>query len=187
MEGFSNKMDHEEIERSWVISELPPENLIYDFSSHVIFYLISDEIGEARVIKFLSQAETKYKFSVKTKGGLVRKEWDSPYIPEWVYNILSTDCPCGIKKTRYFVDYKNHKLEIDKYEYRIENPYSSVHEYCLDKDFSVQGKIKLECEFNSIEESKLFTLPDWVKNPVEVTEDFRYKNCEIAFNGWPKE
>lgn len=175
--------DHVEIERAWIIYELPPNDLVSHIIPHDIVYLFSDEFGELRIVRRIHRTsfgmasnQERFSITVKSGGSLSRKEWEDDEFPKWSFDILWNKVENAIEKTRYFANFNEHLLEIDYYHNRLS----------YNKTYSdVSGKIRLECEFNSETEAADFVLPDWVKDAVEVTgwEEFRNKN--IAANGWP--
>lgn len=177
--------ESKEIERSWLIDSLPPKELIYNTSSHYIAYLFSDKFGEMRIINFGNLKDPKYQIGVKNKGTLVRQEWDSNYVPRWVYDILEWNCYCGINKVRHLIKYNDYTFEIDEYKWRLYRPDIKKGNHVPRYDNTLKGKLKLECEFSSVEEAEEFKLPQWIHNPIEVTYKSEYKNCEIAEKGWP--
>lgn len=181
-------MDHVEIERAWVLDALPPEKIVKYKIPHDIGYIFADDECELRIVQRYHRVENgmledarKYSITVKDgAGGLSRKEWEDDEFPAWAFDLLWTKLCCSLYKTRHFVDYKDNLLEIDEYHDRTF--YSGNYAY----DDSLAGKVRLECEFDSEDAAKSFELPEWAKGAVEVTQDSRFRNKNIAQLGWPK-
>jgi CYTH domain-containing protein len=198
--------NHKEIERIWILPKMPsPEVLANNFNkgdranpiSHLISYIFSDHRGEMRVVKREFDTGNKYSITVKSRGDMVRDEWEDDHIPQWVYETVEPNAVCGVAKTRYFVDYQNYTLEIDEYQYRFTRgevetdidrctPRTTPPGY-YHKDDGIAGKVRLECEFPSEDEANRFELPEWAKDAREVTTNRCYKNSQIAQHGWPCE
>jgi CYTH domain-containing protein len=70
-----------------------------------------------------------------------------------------------VEKTRYTVEYDNTEWVVDV--------------------FSSCDLVMTECECNSVEDVLKIAIPPWVGK--EVTEDIRYSNVSIGFNGVPNE
>jgi CYTH domain-containing protein len=111
-------------------------------------------------------------------GNLVRKEIELPIPNRWAYRILDEDATVVLHKTRTGIPCGNFVIELD-------------HLLLLkDNRFGVKGCTKLdfymaEVEFKSIEDALAFEAPGWFG--LEVTEDKRYGNQSITYNGLPKE
>lgn len=174
--------DIKEIERIWILKEMPPAELIYSFRTHIISYILNNKFGEMRLVEKFMEGGPKYLLTVKSRGTLSRDEWEEK-IPSWVFDFLVKETKYSLKKTRHFVMHEKYNLEVDLY----------LDRYIIDQDFgnyfdrTIADKIKMECEFKSEDEAKQFVLPEWAKDAVEVTYDARYKNSMIAKLGWPGE
>lgn len=161
-----------EIERAWVVSELPSIELVTHSVYHEIGYLVvtdpsMDSPGELRVYRKKLPDRWKFGITVKGMGDVSRKEWEDKEFPEWAFCILWQYVEDRIVyKTRHFspMVFNNVDLllEVDEYHNNLE------------------GLIRLECEFESEEQAEKFWLPSWVKNPNEVTYDKRFKNSRLS-------
>jgi len=190
--------DIKEIERIWILPEMPPEELTIHKIPHLISYIFSEKEGEMRVVsRYLPEEDDslnnlpfikkdgekqvvgRFFLTVKSRGDMVRDEWEDKNLPEWAYKILAAQAVCGILKTRHFIKYNNYTLEVDEYSTR----FFGVKRVSND----IKGKVRLECEFASEEEANRFKLPEWAKGAVEVTFRRDFKNSIIASEGWPKE
>ena len=119
--------------------------------------------AECRVRKI----DNKHYLTIKSKGNLIREEWET-IIPEWVFNELWSDTENRrISKNRYIIQENQRTLEIDAY-----------------KDKFV-GLYILECEFSTKKEALEFRTPLWLREVIDVTEDPRYKNRNLAEQGLP--
>jgi CYTH domain-containing protein len=190
--------NHKEIERIWILPKMPSKEVLANNTSkgdranpipHLISYLFSDYKGEMRVVKREFDTGNKYSVTVKSRGDMVRDEWEDDHVPEWVYEIVEPNAICGVAKTRHFVDHQNYTLEIDEYQYRftrgtIDTDIDSDIAY-YNKEDDIAGKVRLECEFSSEEEANDFELPEWAEGAKEVTSNHCYKNSHIAKHGWP--
>ncbi|KKN67686.1 hypothetical protein LCGC14_0459450 [marine sediment metagenome] len=132
------------------------------------------EEGEMRLVKKYLK-EIKHYLSIKTDGTLVRNEWQEK-IPEWAFDVAWPKTYHNrLEITRHFI-YWNRVLEIDEYHGRYE----------------YEGLIKLEVEFdedNLNEPEKFsypsnrvkdFQLPHWIGPAIEVTDDKRFNNKNLA-------
>jgi adenylate cyclase len=72
-----------------------------------------------------------------------------------------------VEKTRYFIPHGDLTLELDQYHGPLE------------------GLVTLECEFLTEDQMALFALPDWAAGATDVTDDPRYKNRQLAYQGVP--
>lgn len=189
--------NHKEIERIWILPKMPPSEVLANNTNigaranpipHLISYVFSDFRGEMRVVKREFDTGNKYSITVKSRGDMVRDEWEDDHIPQWVYETVEPNAICGIAKTRHFVDYQNYTLEIDEYQYRFtRSKVDTGVDLCshYNKEYDVARKVRLECEFASEEEANRFKLPEWATGVKEVTTNHCYKNSYIAKYGWP--
>ena len=176
-----------EIERSWTLNPskmssklwLYLEDRFLGHRVHTTAYLRANDNFEIRVIKKEDLPHPLYYFTVKSGGTLSRQEYEQ-LIPEWVYEKLYETASGEhiIRKTRYYIEYidndkEKYILELDRYQ---------------DKNGKFTNKYRLECEFSSEEEANRFKLPPYFADmAVEVTNDNRFKNKNLASNGWPSD
>lgn len=157
-----------EIERKWILEKLPDLSKInhtkYDIEQYYLDYGIR-----------IRKSNNKYFITLKSKSTHTRAEWEQE-IPKWVYNNLKETSKNGISKTRYSVDMKNFKLDIDMYHGSLANLVTVEAEW-------IARSSKAE---KTIAQSKSFKLPSWIGKAEEVTEDIRYSNQQLAENGVPK-
>lgn len=150
-----------EIERKFLVRELPE---LTDVKQEKIVqgYLAVDSDGtEVR----LRHKGDKYFLTVKTGAGEMRGEIEQE-IPAALFDVYwpATEGK-RLEKTRYFLDYQNHVIELDLYEGRLE------------------GLQVAEVEFDSEAESAAFAPPGWFGR--EITIEQAYKNQSLALHGRP--
>jgi len=152
----------DEIERKFLVNELPPEIDFYPHSEIIQGYLmITDNGVEVR----LRKKGGRCFHTVKSGSGLVRKEAEkeineAEFVKQWP----ATEGK-RIEKVRSEIEYEEHLIELDIYS------------------GDLAGLVVAEVEFESEEESSHFEPPEWFGE--EVTDDERYKNKNLALNGKP--
>ena len=151
-----------EIERKFLVSELPPDIHGYPHHDIVQGYLrISDDGTEERVRK----KGSRYMHTTKSGEGLVREESETVISKEEFEKHWPNTEGRRISKTRYDIKYEDVLIELDVYSDDL-------------KDLIVA-----EVEFESEELSSMFAPPQWFGK--EVTDDERYKNKNLALYGKP--
>lgn len=125
-------------------------------------YLALDPNGTE--VRIRSKGE-KYFLTVKSAGELQRTEVEFEVTREQFAALWSTTAGRRVEKTRYELKHDNHVIEVDAYEGQL------------------AGLVTAEIEFSSVAESQDFTVPSWLG--LEVTDDARYKNKNLAVNGRP--
>jgi adenylate cyclase len=146
-----------EIERKfWV--ETPPQDL-----GCQELYL---EVGYTRDAIRLRKYGPQFMMCLKEGQGLSRKEWEVE-VPEWVFDKLWPHTEeLRVCKTRHFLQYGLHTLELDEYH----GPY--------------EGLWILECEFISESEAAQFDPPSWATEEVTGKEEFT--TAGLLMCGMPK-
>ena len=157
-----------EIERKWILEKLPNLSKIKHNKYDIEQYYLDNGIR-------IRKSDNKYFITLKSKDTHARSEWEQE-IPNWVYNNLKETSKNRMSKTRYSVDMKNYKLDIDIYHGSLANIVT------VEAEWIAQGE---EVE-KTINQSKSFKLPSWIGKAKEVTEDIRYSNRQLAENGMPK-
>jgi len=152
----------DEIERKFLVKELPPEIDFYPHSEIIQGYLmITDNGVEVR----LRKKGGRCYHTVKSGSGLVRKEAEKEISEaEFLEHWPETEGK-RIEKVRSEIEYEEHIIELDIYS------------------GDLAGLVVAEVEFDSEEESSHFAPPEWFGE--EVTDDERYKNKNLALNGKP--
>ena len=151
----------QEIEKKFLVKKIPKitEN-ITRFEILQGYVLISESM-EIR----LRKKSDKYFQTIKTGEGLNRGEYEIEISLgqfELLWPLTETK---RIEKTRYEIVYNNSLIELDIYK------------------GSLDGLVTAEVEFPSEKESTKFIPPDWFGK--DVTHDKRYKNKNLALDGYP--
>ncbi|MDP2683480.1 MAG: hypothetical protein Q8P20_00330 [bacterium] len=150
-----------EIERRWIIKDIPSRTLINRSTRRKVGYIFNSD-SELRLVKAFNPTITTNYISIKTDGGLVRKEWQER-IPDWAFDAAWPQTVNNrLEITRHFINDNNNLLEIDEYHGRF------------------KGLIKLEVEFTEVETSIGYKLPIFIKAHVDVTNDNRFNNKNLA-------
>ena len=156
-----------EIERKFLISELPENIEEYDY--HIIeqAYLTTEPVIRVR------KQDDEYYMTYKSKGLMVREEYNLP-LTENAYNSLKSKAEGNvITKKRVLIPYDKYTIELDIFE----APFSPL--------------ILAEVEFESEEEALSFKGPDWFIDDAnafiaptwftdDVTNDSRYHNSNMS-------
>ncbi|MFA9407734.1 MAG: CYTH domain-containing protein [Candidatus Dadabacteria bacterium] len=151
-----------EIERKFLVNELPPEIDRYPHSEIMQGYLmITDNDIEVRVRKRGGHCT----HTVKSGSGLVRKEAEKEITEAEFFEHWPETKGKRVLKVRYDIDYEEFLIELDIYS------------------GDLQGLVVAEVEFDSEEESSHFVPPKWFGE--EITLDERYKNKNLALHGKP--
>lgn len=152
-----------EIERKYLVKELPPEIDRYPHWEIIQGYLmITDNDVEVRVRK----KGERCSHTVKSGTGLVRKEAEKE-ITTTEFNEHWKDTEgMRVEKVRYEIEFEHYMVELDIYS------------------GDLKGLVVAEVEFDSEEESSHFEPPEWFG--IEVTHDERYKNKNLALKGKPR-
>lgn len=152
-----------EIERKWTISEVPANLHEFDHKTIRQGYIAIDEQGtEVR----LRDKEGTYTLTVKSKGGLVRGEFETPISADQFNTLWGTTEGKRVEKTRYSIPSGQSTIELDVYEGNL------------------AGLVTAEVEFTSVDAAYKFEVPNWFG--VDVTEDGNYKNQNLAQVGLPE-
>jgi len=132
---------------------------------------ITDE-REVRIRKTEKDGQLSYECTVKTKldndnNGLVRGEVTEIITAEQFDEAMRSHIGNIINKTRLMFDLDGNTLEVDVYSSDLE------------------GLISAEIEFDNVEASEKFEIPDWLGYEVTCRKDF--KNQWLALYGIPQD
>ncbi len=157
----------EEIERKWIVW-IRPANLSQHVSEHFSQGYLPVTNLDDEELRIRREGEC-YFLTMKIGEGISRGEFPIE-IPEETFNHnWSLAKGRRIRKTRYHIpDSVGKPLELDEY---------------LD---GLAGHMTAEKEFDSIEEARAYQPSEWLRRGKEVTGDKRYKNRNLAENGWPE-
>ena len=151
--------DGMEIERKFVLREVPDRALLGRGVAIAQGYLQSG-------LRLRRKGERCF-LTLKGAGALSHEEWETE-MPGWAYERLwPLTEGRRLEKTRYEVADGEHTLEVDEYHGRL------------------TGLWTLECEFPSEAAAHVFALPAWAATALDVTEDYSYRNSNLAVFGVP--
>jgi adenylate cyclase len=146
-----------EIERKFLIRELPSDLTNYPHSDISQGYLVSLDDGlQVR----LRKSGDKYSLTFKRGMGNVREEREIELSAGQFNALWPATEGKRLVKTRFKIPFGDHTVEIDVYHGRHE------------------GLIVAEVEFETAEAAKSFQRPDWLGD--DVTGDPRYSNQLLA-------
>lgn len=151
-----------EIERKFLVDHLPAS--FANLTGVVIHqgYLIAAEGGVELRIR---QKQAGFSQTIKAGEGLSRTEIEIELSEHQFRQLWPYTGGRRVSKIRYTLPVGNHTAELDRF------------------DGDLAGLVLVEVEFSSVDASRQFTPPDWFG--VEVTEDSRYKNKQLAIYGIP--
>jgi len=153
-----------EIERAFIVYELPADYQHHPCKEIEQGYYTDPDSGTFTRVR---RKGAKYIQTIKKGSGLVREETEREITQEEFEAVWPMTKGWRLEKFRYELPYGKYIIELDIYK-------GSLHPL-----------ITAEVEFESVEASRTFTPPSWMK--VEVTEDPRYTNAHLAKNGLPKD
>lgn len=147
-------MKNYEIERKYLI-HTPPENL-ESCPYHEIEqgYLCTEPVVRIR------RQDEEYWLTYKSRGLMVREEYNLPLTKESYMHLRSKTDGCLISKRRYLIPYAPYTIELDVFS-SPEN-----------------GLMLAEVEFPTEEEALSFQAPDWFGE--DVTGSPRYHNSTMS-------
>ena len=147
-----------EIERKFTIKQLPDNLDAYPHYEIKQAYLCTDPVMRIR------KQDSKYIFTYKGRGLMVREEYNLPLTKESYGHLLPKIDGLLIAKTRYLIPLNDHlTAELDIFE----------------KDLAPLTLV--EVEFDSVEEAEQFTAPDWFGE--DVTNSGKYHNSYLSRHG----
>ncbi len=147
-----------EIERKFTIRQLPDNLDAYPHYEIKQAYLCNDPVMRIR------KQDSKYIFTYKGRGLMVREEYNLPLTQEAFEKLLPKAEGVIIHKTRY-------KIPIEQSDLVIE----------LDLFHAPSNLIMAEVEFPDEESANAFIMPDWFL--ADVTNDPAYHNSNMATAG----
>lgn len=146
-----------EIERKFLVKELPQDVDNYPNSRIKQWYITTKPAVRLR------ERDGVYTFTVKSKGHMVRQEFEMELTQEEFANLFTKVSTHAIDKVRYIIDLPNGlKAELDVF--------MGKHE----------GLHLVEVEFDTEEAALAFTPPAWFGE--DVTQEAKYKNNHLALS-----
>ena len=154
---------NKEIERKFLVKKLPGNLHRYPSTAILQGYLAIMEDGtEVRLRKKAS----RYFQTVKSGCGLQRSEVEVELSEVQFKKLWQMTEGQRIEKIRYEIPWSGATIELDVFSGNL------------------AGLIVAEVEFASIEQARAFIAPAWFS--VELTEDERFKNKNLAIHGLPE-
>jgi adenylate cyclase len=157
-------MNNIEIERKYVITEIPFDIAQYPHKDILQGYIFKSKEGVVR----LRKKGSEYYLTVKSDfegSNIIRNEVETKITAEIFDKLWVTTEGKRLEKTRYEIPLEDKVIELDIY-------YNNL-----------KGLITVEVEFNNIDEYNSFIPPKWFGR--DVSEDSRYGNGNLAVNGIP--
>lgn len=145
-----------EIERKYLIErdKLPICYCKYSYHEIEQAYLCTEPVVRVR------KSDDEYYMTYKSKGLMVREEYNLPLTNEGYEHLLSKADGSIIRKKRYLIPYEAYTIELDIFEGKHD------------------GLILAEVEFETEEEANTFTPPDWFGE--DVTFSSKYHNSTLS-------
>ena len=153
-----------EIERKFLVAEAPPGLERYPHEAIRQGYLALSEDGTE--VRLRHKADRFFQ-TIKQGEGLQRTEVEIPLARPQFEALWPLTEGKRVEKVRYAIAHEGRTIELDVYQ------------------GALAGLITAEVEFPSLEASAAFQPPLWLG--VEITEDARYKNKNLAVFGMPPE
>lgn len=148
-------MEHREVERKFLVKEIPDG--LEQYSSHKIEqgYLCTEPVVRIR------RQDDSFYLTYKSKGLLSRAEYNLPLTEDAYYHLKEKADGVMIEKTRYVIPIENGlKIELDLF--------CGVYE----------GLVLAEVEFPDEETAKAYSAPAWFGE--EVTYSAKYHNSTLS-------
>lgn len=143
-----------EIERKFLVAHLPPQLECYPHETIEQGYLCTDPVVRVR------RQGTAYYLTYKGPGLMVREEHEFPLSESGYQHLLSKVDGAVITKERYRIPVGKYTVELDVFD----KPFLPL--------------VLAEVEFETEEEARAFTPPDWFGR--EVTHDPAYTNANLS-------
>ncbi len=143
-----------EIERKFLIKELPANLSEYPFHELTQGYLNTDPVVRVR------KEDDTYYLTYKGKGFIEKEEYNLPLNEDAFLHLLPKADGNIISKKRYLIPCDPYTIELDVFD----KPFAPL--------------IIAEVEFPTLEEAKAFTPPQWFSK--DVTGDYHYSNSYLS-------
>jgi CYTH domain-containing protein len=150
-----------EIERKYLVANVPAEGAAGQWTSLRQGYLASGPTGEVR----LRDADGALTLTAKSGAGLVREEHEISLTPSQFDALWPLTEGRRVEKRRAVLPAGELRYELDVFEGVL------------------TGLVVAEVEFASLEQARAFVAPSWFGR--EVTDDPRYTNASLALAGVP--
>ena len=143
-----------EIERKFLVKEVPEHLDIYPYRHLEQGYLCTGPVVRIR------KDNDKYELTYKSKGMMVREEYNLPLTKESYEHLKAKVDGRIITKKRYMIPYENYTIELDIFE------------------GDLAPLILAEVEFPTEEDANNFTPPEWFAE--DVTFSALYHNSFLS-------
>ncbi len=152
-------MENTEIERKWMIKEMPS-----DLSKYASIEMEQAYLNISPTVRIRKEND-EYFLTYKGIGeGIAHTEYNLPITREAFDHMLPKADGIVIRKTRYVIPLEGGlKAELDVFR----EPYENLR--------------IVEVEFESLEQAEAFAAPDWFAE--DVSNDPRFKNARMAIEG----
>ena len=144
-----------EIERKFLVREMPDLNGVAHSEIKQGYFSINPE-------KRVRKMDNLYFVTEKGEGDMVREEREYEIDEKSAILLFQSSKTYIIEKTRYYLPFESHTIELDIYKGRHE------------------GLVVAEVEFESEGEALSFTPPHWFGE--DITKDKSYKNMVLTLN-----
>ena len=152
-----------EIERKYLIKKLPEDLAQYPYMEMEQAYLCTEPVVRVR------KEGEDYVLTYKSKGLMVREEYNLPLTKESYEHLLEKADGTVITKTRYRIPEKNGlTIELDVFHGRYE------------------GLLLAEVEFATEEEANSYCPPEWFGEDVTMSSAYHNSTLCDAFKGIPQ-
>ena len=145
-----------EIERKYLIER---DKLPIYYSKHPYHEIEQAYLCTEPVVR-VRRSDDEYYMTYKSKGLMVREEYNMPLTKEGYEHLLAKADGIVIKKRRYMIPYEGYTIELDIFE--------GVYE----------GLILAEVEFETEELANTFISPEWFGE--DVTFSSKYHNSTLS-------
>ena len=143
-----------EIERKYLVKTLPE-----DLDSYPCRFLEQGYLSTEPVVR-VRQDNDKYELTYKSKGLMVREEYNLPLTKDSYEHLKAKADGRIITKNRYMIPYEQYTIELDVFEGEL------------------APLILAEVEFPSEEEANAFSAPEWFGE--DVTFSTKYHNSNLS-------
>ena len=150
-----------EIERKFLVKKLPDNLKQYPFEKIRQGYIYINPDGSEERLR--SKGGRLYR-THKSGGFEIREEKEIEISKKEFEADWPKTANRVIEKTRYYIPFKNIKIELDIYIGKLD------------------GLVVVEVEFDSEEQSRSFNPPDWFDMEVTNDANFKNKNLSIIIN-----
>lgn len=158
-----------EIERKFLLKEIPDNLAQYDYHLIEQAYLCTDPVIRIR------RQDNDYYLTYKGSGLMSREEYNLPLKKEAYEHLLPKTDGNVISKKRYLIPLKNSEINTECRQLLNDTPLTVE----LDEFAPPFAPLLLaEIEFPTEEAARVFHMPDWFAE--DVTNDMRYHNSNMS-------